>query len=119
MNETRVWGIHAGEDDEVHALFMNGQTLAIGSATYEIGDLRRYVDQRDLRRALLVAYPKMAGNSALSHASALDAFVNLMSVGDYVVYSPRAAKLATRVIHVGLVTGEYEYRPEGATQLPY
>jgi restriction system protein len=104
MSAQKLWGIHAGRTGDAHSLFLNKNVVAIGWTA--MGDLAAIPANRDaFRAAYAKAYPeaKPAGIPTISGEPFR--FVHEMKQGDLVAYPSKA----DRLIHIGRVTGEYQY----------
>jgi restriction system protein len=108
-NEKILWGIHAGRTGDADTLFLKNSVIALG--WHQMGDLTPLQPNRETFRAkLITAYPDTKPGAVPVEAGQLFRFVHEMRVGDYVAYPSKHE----RQIHIGQVTGEYQYnlRPE-------
>ena len=102
-----VWGIHMKEMCKEPVVY---GFIGIGWKT--MGDLSNLPDdQKEIKKIILKAYPHYSSHTAGSDAGVLHRFRHKISVGDIVVY-PDTAK-SGRVVHIGRVTGSYQYYPDG------
>jgi restriction system protein len=106
MNEPTMWGIHAGKDGLADSLFQNQSVIAIG--WIEMGDLSPLpADREAFKAAVASTYPHKKPGAIPNNAGQLFRFVHEMQPGDIVVYPSKI----DRQVHVGVITGGYEYRP--------
>ncbi len=106
--EPTVWGIHAGKTGEADALFRQHNVIALG--WHKVGDLSDLPDDREpFRQRLRDAYPDMKKGAIPVVAGELYRFIHEAKVGDVVLYPCKS----DRQIHIGRVTGEYQYQAEG------
>jgi restriction system protein len=102
-----LWGIHGGRAGEADQLFKLG-SIALGWD--RMGDLSKIAATREaFKEAFLAGYPETKLAAAPTMAGQPFRFVNEMSVGDAVAYPAKA----DRTIHLGVVTGEYEWAGPG------
>lgn len=100
----RVWGIHTLDD----VLFKNKSVIAIGWSGF--GDLRAFGKNRDAMKAhyVEVYHDKQKKGAFGVCTGQLYRFAYDMQIGDYVVYPSKS----DRMINLGEIVGDYEYRPE-------
>jgi len=88
---------------EADSLFLDHNCVALG---WGIGDLSQIPPSRDaFKRAFAATYPNANPRSVGINAGQIYRFVHELAVGDLVVYPSKK----DRQIHVGRVTGQYEY----------
>lgn len=108
MNDVEqvFWGIHVTGDDG-DTLFLKKGFVGLGWK--DIGDLGKLAPTRDAFKAKIAEkYPNTTNGWRIQAASQLFRFVREMGTGDFVVYRSKV----DRLIHVGQVTGDYQYRPD-------
>lgn len=111
---TTIWGIHAGKTGDADSLFRQKGYIALGWR--EMGDLRVLPPTREaLKEAMAKARPTMKPGAIPVAAGQLFRFLHEMCPGDLVVYRSKV----TKRIHIGRVTGAYEYRPDVETGYPH
>lgn len=111
--EQNVWGIHAGRTGDAHNLFMNQKVVAIGWP--EVGNLGLLSPDREAFKAKVsAAYPGAKAGAIPNNAGQLFRFVHEMKVGDLVIYPSKS----DRKIHIGKITGAYQYDPSGEPEYP-
>ena len=104
---TPLWGIHAGKTGDAASLFLTKNCVALGWQS--IGDLTKLGPNRDAYKASVAqAYPNKKAGAIPNNAGQLFRFVHEMKVGDLVIFPNKS----DRKIHLGEVTGNYEYRPK-------
>lgn len=105
MNESRevnVWGIHS----EDNALFLQQGIVAIG--WNQVGDFRSIDSSREAFKAKVgAAFPGSKKGYIALVAGMLYRFLYEMNIGDYVIFPSKA----DRMVNIGRITGEYDYRP--------
>ncbi|WP_298762987.1 restriction endonuclease [uncultured Megasphaera sp.] len=111
METTRVWGIHTRDD----ALFKNSSVIAIGWA--EFGDFRAFGKNRDaMKKHYAEIYAGKQKERAFGVCTGqLYRFAYEMQIGDYVVHPSKA----DRMINIGKIVGDYEYKPEAKNPFEY
>ena len=113
MNETTVWGIHAGKTGDAETLFLKHQCIAIGWAN--MGDLSKLSSDREAyKNKVAQSYPQFKPGSIPVSAGQLFRFVNEMKKGDLVAYPSKI----DRHIHIGKIVGPYEYNPRFEQSYP-
>ncbi|MBS3973939.1 MAG: restriction endonuclease [Actinobacteria bacterium] len=113
MGDVTVWGIHAGKYADGDPQFKKEQVVGIGWA--EVGDLSRYpADREAYKKAILDAYPTVKAGAVPVYAGVLYRFVHEVKEGDLFIYPSKV----DREVHIGRVTGSYEFRPEMAKKYP-
>lgn len=99
-----LWGIHAGRTGEAETLFLSKKVIALGWTV--IGDLKGVTATREAFKAYYAEkYPEAKPNSVPGSAGQLFRFLHEMKVGDLVAFPAKRS----RTIHLGRVTGEYQY----------
>lgn len=113
MGDATIWGIHAGKYAEGDAEFKKEHVVAIG--WFEAGDLARYpADREAYKSAVISAYPAVKAGAVPVYAGVLYRFVHEVQVGDLFVYPSQV----DHEVHIGQVTGPYEFRPDMAAKYP-
>lgn len=113
MVDVTVWGIHAGKYADGDAVFKKESVVGIGWA--DMGDLSQYPADREVyKSAILAAYPTVKAGAVPVYAGVLYRFVHEVKEGDLFIYPSKV----DREVHIGQVTGPYEFRPEMATKYP-
>ena len=107
MNNTTIWGIHAGKTGDADTLFRNKNCIAVGWA--KMGDLSVLEPDRDAFKARVAeVYPEKKPGAIPNNAGQLLRFVHEMKLGDLVVYPSKS----DRHVHLGRVEGGYHYDPK-------
>lgn len=107
MKEKTLWGIHGGKTGDADSLFLKKDRIALGWVA--AGDIGKWKGSREaFKEKVAQAYPDKTTAAVASSAGQLYRFVHELVVGDLVVYPSKR----DRQIHIGEVTGEYEYRPD-------
>jgi restriction system protein len=112
IEEKTIWGIHAGKTGEEESLFLDKRVIAVGWV--EFGSLDGLKTREDFKEKYAQIYADASVQSVATSAGQLFRFVHEMQVGDLVAYLAKKS----RQIHIGTVTGEYEYRPEVNSNYP-
>ena len=108
------WGIHAGATGDAHSLFHNHDCIALGWEAF--GDLSKLPPNRDgFKAEYNRLYPGEKPMNVAVSAGQLFRFVYEMRPGDLVIYPSKIDKL----IHIGRVTGPYEYNPALSSAYPH
>ncbi|MCX7921453.1 MAG: restriction endonuclease [Clostridia bacterium] len=106
--EVKVWGIHAGALGEIDSKFLSKTTPCIAIGWSEVGDLGKIpADREKFKERLVKGYPETKKGAIPTSAGMLYRIVHEMQIGDIVIYPSKIDKL----IHIGRVTGAYEYNP--------
>lgn len=106
--EVKVWGIHAGALGEVDSKFLSKSKPCVAIGWDEVGDLSKIPAEREnFKEKIFKAYPDMKKGAIPTSAGMLYRFVYEIQVGDIIVYPSKVDKF----IHIGKVTGAYEYNP--------
>lgn len=80
MQETTIWGIHAGRNSEADNLFLNKNCIAIG--WIKMGNLGEFKADREVfKEALAKAYPDRKAGAIPVDAGQLLRFVHEMKEG--------------------------------------
>jgi restriction system protein len=104
---TTIWGIHAGKTGDADSLFRQKGFVALG--WHELGDLGSLAPNREaFKDAVSTAIPTYKPGAVPVAAGQLFRFVHEMCQDDLVVYRSKV----TKRIHIGRVTGAYDYRPD-------
>ena len=107
MKEKTLWGIHGGQTGDADALFLKKNRIAVGWVA--AGDIGKWTPTREaFKERVAKAYPDKTPAAVASSAGQLYRFAHELSVGDLVAYPSKR----DRQIHIGEVTGNYEYRPD-------
>ena len=105
-SERTLWGIHAGKTGDAETLFLKRNYIALGWS--KIGDLGQLPAQREAFKTHFIArFPDKKPGAVPIDAGQLFRFVHEMQVGDLVAYPSKN----DRQIHIGEITGGYEYKP--------
>lgn len=108
-----IWGIHAGRDGEVDALFKSG-FVAIGFQPTP--DLRTLPSNREaFKETVRRSFPMMKPNAIPNIAGQLFRFAHELNTKDLIVYRSKVDKM----IHIGTDLGEYEYRKDIDSEFPH
>jgi restriction system protein len=106
QEEATIWGIHAGRTGDADELFLNKNYVAVGWS--EMGDLGALGPNREsFRVAVAKCWPKLKAGAVPNYTGQLFRFVHEMKPGDFVAYPSKR----DRQIHIGKVTGPYQYDP--------
>ncbi len=113
MNDTTIWGIHAGKTGNADALFKQKNCVAIGWA--KMGNLAEIPANREaFKKRYELAYPG-AKPGAIPTASGVSfRFVHEMKPGDLIVYPSKMDKL----VNIGRITGDYFHDPSQEPSYP-
>lgn len=104
--EIKIWGIHAGMMGEVDSKFLSRVRPCVAIGWPKVGDLSKIpADREKFKEKLISAYPDTKKGAIPTSAGMLYRFVYEIQVGDIVVYPSKMDKL----IHIGRVSGAYEY----------
>lgn len=107
MAEKAVWGVHGGRHGVADGLFLQRNVIAIGWSSME--DVSGIApDRASFRAATEKAFPDRSAAQIGASFGQIYRFVHEMNVGDIVVYPSKV----DRHIHIGEVTGKYQYRPD-------
>lgn len=112
MEERTIWGVHAGKVGAAEPLFLKKGVIALGWK--EFGDFGGLETREDFKAKYAQAYPHASAQSIATSAGQLFRFVHEMRVGDVVVFPARR----DRQVHIGEVTGPYQYRPNVNADYP-
>ena len=104
---SRVWAYAPGPRAQFWEEFYRDEIMAIGWD--EMGDLRQYPDHESVAKKLVEVY-KLQGYP-INDSRACYNFVHAVQPGDRVI----AKRGRDEVVGYGIVTGDYEYRPERTT----
>jgi restriction system protein len=103
--ENTIWGIHAGKTGDAETLFFQKKVIALGWP--DMGNLKQFSSRDDFKAKYAVIKPEASTSSISTSAGQLFRFVHEAKVGDLVVFPGKK----DRLVHIGEITGEYEYRP--------
>lgn len=102
-----IWGIHAGKTGDATTLFLKRPCVGLGWQS--VGNLSKLSPTREVfKAAVSIAYPKKKPGAIPNNAGQLFRFVHEVKEGDLVVFPNKG----TRRIHIGRITGGYEYSPK-------
>lgn len=108
-----IWGVHAGRLGEADAVFRQGY-VALGWR--EMGDLSRLPsNQEEMKQEVTARLPAAKPGSVPGLAGMLLRFVHVMKSGDLVINRSKI----DRLIHIGEVTGPYQYDPAISSDHPH
>lgn len=111
---TPIWGIHAGKTGDAASMFFSKNCVALGWPS--VGDLGKISPNREAFKAAVAhAYPNKKPGAIPNNAGQLFRFVHEMKEGDLVVFPHKQE----RKIHIGSVSGPYEYRLDGEASYPH
>lgn len=114
MNDTTVWGIHAGRTGDADTLFLKQNCIAIGWE--EMKDLSNLPADRDaFKQRYVEAYPNAKKGGIATVSGIPFRFVHEMQLGDLVAYPSKQDKQ----IHIGRISGEYRYEVAGVKSYPH
>lgn len=109
-----IWGIHAGAFGEAESLFLKKKHLALGWSS--MPDLSTLPPNRDaFKEALVEVEPTYKPTAVPGAAGQLFRFTHEMKVGDLVIFREKRSQY----IHIGRVTGDYQYRPDLSGDYPH
>jgi restriction system protein len=109
-----VWGIRAGRFSEADTLFLKKNVVAIGWES--MGNLAVIGSNRELFKAkYLDVYPESKPGAVPLGAGQPFRFIHEMKLDDVVVYPSKK----DRLIHIGIVQGEYKYNPSLDSRYPH
>lgn len=112
--DATLWGIHAGKTGEADSIFLKKNRVAIG--WQEMGDLSALPADRDsLKARLMEVMPGRKPGYFPVASGQLFRFVHEMKTDDLVIYPSKR----DRQIHIGKVTGAYEYVTKNADGYPH
>src|SRR6266581_3574737 len=107
MKEKTLWGIHGGKTGDADSLFLKKNRIALGWVA--TGDIGKWKATREaFKEKIGETYPDKTAAGTVNSAGQLYRFAHELAVGDLVVYPSKR----DRQIHIGEVTGGYEYRPD-------
>jgi restriction system protein len=107
MVEKTVWGIHGGRHGVADGLFLSKSVIAVGWR--EMGDVSGLAaDRPAFRAAVEKTYPGRTPAQISASFGQIFRFVHELKIGDIVVYPSKI----DRQIHIGEVTGKYQFRPD-------
>lgn len=114
MNDTTIWGIHAGRTGEADTLFLKQNCIAIGWDA--MGDLSKLAPDREaFKQCYVEAYPDAKKGGIATVSSIPFRFLHEMQGGDLVAYPSKLDKH----IHIGRITGGYRYDLSGEASYPH
>lgn len=104
--EVRMWGIHAGALGEIDSKFLSKTKPCVAIGWDGVGDLSKIsADRESFKLQIVKAYPETKKGAIPTSAGMLYRFVHEIQVDDIIVYPSKLDKL----IHIGRVSGPYEY----------
>lgn len=103
---TKWWGIHAGESGEAEAMFMSGNMALDGLAVGDLSTLPNTPEAFKVRARK--AYPEEAEKTIEQWAGQWRRFVHEVSSGEMVVYKSKVSNS----VHLGQITGDYLFAPK-------
>ena len=104
MQETVMWGIHAGKTGHADMLFKGKKVVALGwDGTPDLSSLPN--DRDAFKTVYRQAFPDAGEGNVTASASQLYRFVHEIKVGDLVAYPSKIDKQ----VHLGRVTGPYSF----------
>lgn len=107
MAEKTIWGIHGGRHGVADGLFLQRNVIALGWGP--MGDVSGLApDRASFRTAVEKAFPGRSPAQISVSFGQIYRFVHELNVGDVVVYPSKI----DRQIHIGEVTGKYQFRPD-------
>ena len=113
-SDQTLWGVHAGAVGEAHALFTQRNCIALSWSAF--GDLSMLPANRDaFKEQYSRVYPDDKYGAIAVNAGQLFRFVHEMKPDDLVLYPAKATKL----VHIGRVTGPYKYDPTDSASYPH
>jgi restriction system protein len=115
MSEFKMWGIHAGKLGQVDIMFFDKSMPCIAIGWDEMGDLSQIPAEREAFKAKYKKiFPSAKKGSIATSAGMLFRYLHEVQIGDYIVYPRRHS----RTVHIGKITGEYQYNPARNSQYP-
>jgi hypothetical protein len=106
INSTPVWCIYPRRDESTYRLFMEQNVIGLGFGN--LGDLRDLpVSAEAFKEAWARKNPTHSPAQVRSMYPMFYSFIHRVKKGDLVIYPPTWRE---RIIHVGKITGDYEYR---------
>jgi len=109
-----LWGIHGGRTGDADGIFLKSNQVALGWEA--MGDLTELAADRDSFKARVAErYPDRKRGYFPVAAGQLFRFVHEVKEGDLVVYPSKR----DRCVHVGEVTGPYQYSEKNADRYPH
>ena len=107
MAEKTTWGIHGGRHGVADGLFLQRNVIALGWGP--MGDVSGLSpDRATFRTAAEKAFPGRSPAQISISFGQIYRFVHELNIGDVVVYPSKI----DRQIHIGAVTGKYQFRPD-------
>lgn len=103
-----VWLIRAGSHGEYESKFVDENRVYVTWDRLDV-DLAKLAKRSELLDALTERYPDSKPKRILNWASQVWPFAHEIKVGDLVVLPLKSQ----RAIHVGEITGDYRFEPEG------
>lgn len=105
MDDTVIWGIHAGQTGDADELFLSRSCIAVG--WHEAGDVTHLPANRESFKERFSEVFTSNPKAIPTWAGQLFRFVHEMKIGDIVAYSSKQ----DRTIHIGRVSGPAVYDP--------
>jgi restriction system protein len=104
VSSMSVWGVRAGKGGAAENLFLRDAVIALEGN--EIGDLRRFGDDREaLRKAYIANHPHLRPRQVAVFVGQLHRLLNDVQRGDSVLYVSARAQL----VYLGRVVSDYQY----------
>lgn len=114
MENQAMWGMHAGRTSQAKDIFLKKNRLAIGSPN--MNNLSKLAPNREaFKESFAENHPNVKKGAIPVHAGTLFRFVHEVQVGDFVIYPSKD----DRMVHIGKITGAYEYNPIISPQYPH
>lgn len=104
-DEKTIWGIHAGKTGDAETLFFQKKVIALGWP--ELGSLKEFGSREEFKAKYAATFPEASAGSISTSAGQLYRMIHEARIGDLVVFPAKK----DRTVHIGEITGEYEYRP--------
>ncbi len=94
MDQSTLWGIHAGKTGDAHTLFLKKKVVAIGWS--KMPDLSTLNTDRDaFKEAFTRVFPDSKPGAIPVNAGQLFRFIHEMKPGDFVAYPSKIDKKST------------------------
>jgi len=113
IDNSSIWGMHAGKTGDADSLFLKNGCIAVGWP--KMGDLSALKPTREAFKARVAeVYPEKKPGAIPNNAGQLYRFVYEIHAADIVVYPSKR----DRSIHLGEVTGDYRFDPKTEPAYP-
>jgi len=113
MNDSIVWGLHAGKTGDADIVFLGKSFVALGWP--KVGDLSSLPNDREAFKSKLAAvYPEKKPSSIAISAGQLFRFIFEAKAGDILAYPSK-----DRQIHLGKFQDNYFYSLESCRDYPH